>query len=68
MFHCRWPGGGKIGAVALGAAVPAGAVSTVPYDHYALLRTVEDLFKLPRLGYAGDPSTRAFGSDVFRRP
>jgi hypothetical protein len=27
------------------------------YSHYALLRSIETLFKLPLPGHAGDPST-----------
>lgn len=61
----RGPGGGKVGAVLLSPFVRPGTVSSVPYDHYALLRTVEDIFNLAHLGYAGQPGLRAFGSDVF---
>ena len=38
-------GGGKVGAVALAPTVTP-HVSTCPYNHYALLRTWEDLFRL----------------------
>jgi phospholipase C len=30
-----------------------------PYDHYSLLRSIEDAFGLPHLGHAGDGSTRS---------
>jgi hypothetical protein len=30
-----------------------------------LLRTVEDFFGLPHLGYAGSPQLKTFGNDVF---
>ena len=30
--------------------------TATPYDHYSLLATIEDLFKLPRLGAAADAS------------
>jgi phosphatidylinositol-3-phosphatase len=59
------PGGGRIGAVVLSPFVHAGAVNDTPYNHYSLLRTIEDLFGLPHLGYAGRPGLRAFGTDVF---
>jgi phosphatidylinositol-3-phosphatase len=59
------PGGGRIGAVVLSPFVRPGTVSTVPYNHYALLATVESIFKLPRLGYANEPELRIFGADVF---
>jgi hypothetical protein len=59
------PGGGKIGAVVLSPYVRPGTVSREPYNHYALLRTIETIFTLPPLGYAAAPDLRAFGADVF---
>jgi hypothetical protein len=59
------PGGGRIGAVVLSKYVRPGTVSTVPYNHYALLRTIEAIFGLSYLGYAADGQLRAFGPDVF---
>lgn len=35
------------------------------YNHYSLLATIEDIFSLPRLGYAGAPGLPSFGPDVF---
>jgi hypothetical protein len=37
----------------------------VQYNHFSLLASIEDMFSLPRLGYAGAPGAKAFGSDVF---
>jgi hypothetical protein len=45
--------------------VQPGTVSEQPYNHYALLRTVEALFGLPYLGYAAEPDLKPFGADVF---
>jgi phosphatidylinositol-3-phosphatase len=59
------PGGGRVGAVILSSFIKGGTVSTTPYNHYALLRWVEDVFGLPHLGYAGAPGLRGFGADVF---
>ncbi len=59
------PGGGRIGAVVLSPFVKPGTVSDRPYNHYALLRTVEDIFGLAPLGYAGTRNLRPFGADVF---
>jgi hypothetical protein len=59
------PGGGRIGAVVLSPFIKGGTVSDTPYNHYALLRTVEGLFGLPQLGYAGAADLQGFGSDVF---
>jgi phospholipase C len=61
------PGGGQIGAVVLSPFVEPGTVSHEPYNHYSLLRSIEDWFGLPRLGYAGQQGLRPFGSDVFTR-
>ncbi len=59
------PGGGRIGAVLLSPYIRPGTVSSVPYNHYSLLRTVEDLFDLGHLGYAAEPGLRPLGRDVF---
>jgi hypothetical protein len=59
------PGGGRVGAVLLSPYVKAGTVSTTPYNHYALLRSTEDLFGLDHLGYAARAGLRAFGADVY---
>ncbi len=61
-------GGGKIGAVLLSPYVRPGTVVTKSYNHYSLLRSIEDLFGLEHLGYAESPNPGAFGSDVFTRP
>jgi len=63
----RGPGGGRVGAVALSPFIRPATVSTVSYNHYSLLRTVEDIFDLGHLGYAAQPDLRAFGSDIFTR-
>jgi hypothetical protein len=59
------PGGGLVGAVLLSPFIRPGTVSTVPYNHYALLRSVEDIFHLQHLGFAAQPGLRSFGPDVF---
>ena len=59
------PGGGRVGAVVLSPFVKPGTVSDLPYNHYSLLRTVERIFGLPYLGYAGDAALQVFGADVF---
>jgi phosphatidylinositol-3-phosphatase len=58
------PGGGRVGAVLLSPMLRPGTVSTVEYNHYSLLRTVEDIFGLPHLGDAAMPQVRSFGPDV----
>jgi hypothetical protein len=59
------PGGGRIGAVLLSPLIRPGIVSTIPYNHYSLLRTIEDIFGLPHLGDGAMPQARSFGADVF---
>ena len=59
---CARPG---IGAVLLSPLIRPGTVSTVPYNHYSLLRSIEDIFGLPHLGDAAVPQVRSFGPDVF---
>lgn len=61
------PGGGRIGAVMLSPFIAPGTVSDVPYNHYSALRSVEDWFGLPHLGYAGTSGLKTFGPDVFTR-
>lgn len=60
------PGGGRIGAVLLSPFIKPGTVSTVSYNHYSMLRSVEDMFGLDHLGYAGQKGLATFGRDVFR--
>ncbi len=67
------PGGGRIGALVLGRCVKPGSSSDVPYNHYSLLRSFEDLFGIRQggsdgaghLGYAGAAGLVPFGRDVF---
>ena len=59
------PGGGRIGTVVLSPLIRPGTVSTVNYNHYSLLRTIEDIFGLRHLGDAAMPQVRSFGPDVF---
>ena len=58
------PGGGRIGTVLLSPFIKPGTVSSVPYNHYSTLATIEDLFGLPKLGQAQTVSA-TFGSGVF---
>jgi hypothetical protein len=58
-------GGGRVGAVVVGPSVRPGTVSTTPYNHFSLLRTVEDLFGLGHLGSAESPNPGSFGTDVL---
>ena len=59
------PGGGDVGAVLLSPCITPGTVSRTPYNHYTLLGSVENLFGLSHLGYAGLPGETYFGADIF---
>ena len=64
----RWgPGGGRIGAVMLSPFIKPGTVSNQPYNHYSTLRSIEQWFGLPYLGYAAPNDVPTFGTDVFTR-
>jgi hypothetical protein len=61
-------GGGKVGSLVIGRCVAAGRKDSVPYNHYSLLLSLEDLFGIKtHLGYAGASGLRPFGSDLFSR-
>jgi phosphatidylinositol-3-phosphatase len=48
-------GGDQIGAVLLSPFVKPGSTSSVGYNHYSLLKSLEDIFRIPEhLGYASD--------------
>jgi hypothetical protein len=60
-------GGGDVGAVLLSPCIKPGTVSEQAYNHYTLLRSVEDIFHLGHLAYAQLPGEQSFGSDVYTR-
>ncbi|HEX4777634.1 MAG TPA: alkaline phosphatase family protein [Acidimicrobiia bacterium] len=59
------PGGGRVGALLVSASIQAGSTNQTPYNHYALLCSMENLFGLDHLGFAGAPGLQCFGKDVF---
>ena len=56
---CKYAAGGKVATIVAGPLAQPGGRSSVPYDHYSLLRTIEDGFGLPRLRLAACPCTRS---------
>jgi phosphatidylinositol-3-phosphatase len=59
-------GGDRTGAVLLSKYIRPGTVSDVPYNHYSLLKSIEEIFGIHQyLGYAGQKDLTAFGSDIF---
>ena len=71
-------GGGDTGSVLISPYIRPGSASSVYYNHYSWLRTMEDLFDVARaskgldgqghLGYAAQAGLAPFGSDVFNNP
>jgi len=61
------PGGGRVGTVLVSPFIRPGTVTSVPYNHYSTLATIEGLFGLARLGGARTVTAR-FGTDVFTNP
>ena len=55
-------GGGQVTMVAAGSGVKKGYRSSLPYDHYSLLRTIEDAWGLPQLGNSAPATPMA---DLF---
>jgi hypothetical protein len=58
-------GGGRVGALLLSRYVKPGTRDIDPYNHYALLRTIDDIFGFGELGFAGDKKLKAFDAKVF---
>ncbi len=58
-------GGGKTGEVLVSPYIAPGTVTSVQYNHYNTLRTIEDEFGLAHLGFAAYPSTGTYGTDIF---
>jgi phosphatidylinositol-3-phosphatase len=63
------PGGGKVGAVALSPCITPGTTVQADYNHYSLLRWVEDNFGLPRLGFARQQTgVKGFDASLLDNP
>ncbi len=58
-------GGGQVGALLLSPFVKAHATSQEPFNHYSLLRTIEDLFSLKHLGYAAAAHAESLPPSLF---
>ncbi len=58
-------GGGRVGALLLSPSIEGGTRSDQIYNHYSLLASIEDIFALPYLGYAGAFGVNRFGPDVY---
>jgi phosphatidylinositol-3-phosphatase len=61
------PGGGQVGALLLSSFIKGGATVQDTYNHFSLLRTVEDLFGLGHLGYANGKEVSSFAPSLFTK-
>jgi hypothetical protein len=61
------PGGGRVGALVISQWTKKGTWSTTPYNHYSLLASIEEAFRLPKLGMASVSGLDVFGLDVYNR-
>ena len=65
-LHYVGVGGDRTGAVLLSKWIAPGTVSTVAYNHYSMLKSLEIIFQTKGfLGYADDPNLAGFGYDVY---
>jgi hypothetical protein len=59
-------GGGQVGLLLLSKYVKPGSLNTAgQYNHFSLLASIEDLFGLTHLGYAGAPGLLAFDKSIY---
>jgi hypothetical protein len=59
-------GGGRVGLLLISRYVKSGSLNvTGEYNHFALLRSIENLFGLNPIGYAAAPGLLSFDSSVF---
>jgi hypothetical protein len=61
------PGGGQVGALLLSPFIKGGNLNQDSYNHFSLLRTIEDLFGLSHLGYAGGKEVGSFAPSLFTK-
>ncbi len=58
-------GGGQVGALLISRYVKPATFSQEPFNDFSLLRTLENLFALPPLGYAATRGNSSFEASVF---
>lgn len=60
------PGGGQVGLLLISKYVKPGTQDALDYfNHFSLLASLENLFKLPKLGYAKAPGLAVFTPTLF---
>ena len=59
-------GGGQVGLLLLSPFIKkGGGLAQETYNHYSLLATIEQIFGLGKLGYAGLPEVKPFSASLF---
>jgi hypothetical protein len=58
-------GGDRVGALLLSPFVMPGSTSGTPYNHYSLLKSIEDIFHLDHIGYAADDPRTHYSLDTI---
>jgi hypothetical protein len=58
-------GGGQVGALLISPYIKAGTNNQEPANDFSLLRTIEQIFGLPYLGYAGAKRVSSLPAEVF---
>jgi hypothetical protein len=60
------PGGGQVGLLLISRYVKPDSLDDVDtFNHFSLLKSIEDLFGLKHLGYATDPALPVFDAAIF---
>lgn len=59
------PGGGRVGLLLISKYVKAGSTAVGEYNHFALLLSIEQLFGLKPLGYAGARGLLPFDQSIY---
>jgi hypothetical protein len=65
---CKRAAGGHIPMIVAGPDVRVGERSSVPYDHYSMLRTMSDALHVAPLGQAACPCTKPLDALFSQRP
>ncbi len=60
-------GGGRVGLLLISQFVTPGSVNQTAYNHFSLLASIQDLFGLPKIAYAGIPGLPVFDASVYNR-
>lgn len=59
-------GGDQVGALLLSPFIKPGSTSDIGYNHYSMLRSLEDIFRLhSHIGYAADDPAAGYFLDTF---